>query len=458
MPPRESGFPLPLACIATWKALRRHMQSPWLISWLSVAVAAGVLFALLAIHFLETQRFVRSRIRRPHATNAKGHVAVFAPCKGLDVGLEENLRPLFEQDHPDYQVTFIVERADDPAGQVIRRLMAEYPETPSELVVSGQSFDTGQKLHNLRQATARLPSKVKYLAFVDSDARPPRDWLRRLVQRLDLPGAGAVTGYRWYVPQRASLANHLLYSINASVAAGLGPGGHHLIWGGSWSIRRDVFEQIRLRDTWRGTLSDDLVATRALQRAGLNILFEPTTMLASPVDNDLRQTSTFLRRQYVIARFYAKGYWLLAFAAAMIGLVTFWGGLGLLIAGLVQGADWTWIPAVVCLLHYASTVFRGLLRRELANLYLPEQGPTMRAAIRFDIWAAPLVAIFNSLAMLSSVVGSRLHWRGISYQLRRNGLVRIVERDAVHTTDRGEFVEIPIPTPARPVTGTVGAG
>ncbi|HVC92182.1 MAG TPA: glycosyltransferase family 2 protein [Pirellulales bacterium] len=426
------------------------MQSLWLISWLSVAVAAGVLFALVAVHFLETRRFVRSRIRRPHATHALGRVAVFAPCKGLDFGLEENLRPLFEQDHPDYQVTFIVERSDDPACEVIRPLMAQYPKTLSELVVSGQAVDTGQKVHNLRQATACLPSEVKYLAFVDSDARPPRDWLRRLVQRLDLPRAGAVTGYRWYVPERASFANHLLYSINASVAAGLGPGGHHLIWGGSWAIRRDVFEQLRLREAWHGTLSDDLVATSVLQRADLNIEFEPTTMLASPVDHDLRQTATFLRRQYVIARFYAKGYWLLAFSGAMIGLVTFWGGLGLLVAGLVQGAEWTWIPAFVCLLHYASTVFRGLLRRELAGLYLPEHGPAVRGAVRFDIWAAPLVAIFNSLAMSSSVVGSRLHWRGIGYRLHRGGLVRSVERDEAPATERGDTHEVPNPTPARP--------
>jgi ceramide glucosyltransferase len=430
------------------------MQSPWLISWLGVSVATGVLFALIAIHSFETQRFVRSRIRRLHAANTRGRVAVFAPCKGLDVGMEQNLRALFEQDHPDYQVKFIVERSDDPACDVIRRLMAEYPKTHGELVVSGQAADTGQKVHNLRQATARIPSDVTYLAFVDSDARPGRDWLRRLVQRLDLPGAGAVTGYRWYVPQRASFVNHLLYSINASVAAGLGPGGHLLIWGGSWAIRRDLFEQTRLRDAWHGTLSDDLVATRALQRAGLKIEFEPTTMLASPVDSNWWQTATFLRRQYVIARLYAKSYWLLALTGAMMGLVTFWGGLGLLVAGLVQGADWTWVPVVVCLLHYASTVYRGLLRKDLARLYLPEHGAELGMAIRFDIWAAPLVAIFNSLAMLSSVVGSRLRWRGISYQLRRDGQVRIVERDEAPANERGDIRELSAPTPVRPASSS----
>jgi hypothetical protein len=329
--------------------------------------------------------------------------------------------------------------------------MTLYPETRCELIVSGPAFDTGQKVHNLRQATARLPAEAKYLAFVDSDARPSRDWLRRLLQRLDQPGAGAVTGYRWFVPQRGTLANHLLYSINASLAAGLGPGRHYLVWGGSWAIRRDVFDTVRLRDAWRGTLSDDLVATRVLQRAGLNIEFEPTAMLASAIDGDWRQAAAFIRRQYVIARFYARRYWFLALTGAATGLVTFWGGLGIALTGLAQRADWTWLPVAVCLAYYASTVVRGLLRRELARLYLPAQSPALRAAFRFDIWAAPFVTFVNSLGLLSSIVGSRLHWRGISYRLHQGGLVEIVRRDPL-TPERHVALELPKTAPVLPAT------
>jgi cellulose synthase/poly-beta-1,6-N-acetylglucosamine synthase-like glycosyltransferase len=428
------------------------MDSPWLTAWLTVAALAAVLFVLVVVHFWETRRFVHGRKWRRRETRVAGHVAIFAPCKGFDVGLEENLRPLFEQDYPDYRVTFIVEHADDSACAVIRRLMARYCGTRCELVVAGPAFDTGQKVHNLRQATARLPAEARYLAFVDSDARPPRDWLRRMIQRLDQPAAGAVTGYRWFVPERATLANHLLYSINASLAAGLGPGRHYLVWGGSWAIRRDVFEAVRLRDEWRGTLSDDLVATRVLQRAGLNIEFEPTAMLASAIDGDGRQTASFIRRQYVIARFYARRYWFLAFAGAATGFVTFWGGLGIWIAGLTQGADWTWLPAIVCPLYYFSTVIRGLLRRELARLYVPTHAPALRASFRFDTWAAPLVTLANSLGLLSSIVGSRLRWRGISYQLHQGGLVRIVQRDS-SIPERLERLDLPAPATLPTVAG-----
>jgi len=55
------------------------------------------------------------------------------------------------------------------------------------------------------------------------------------------------------------VANALVYSMNCDVLSLLTRSSHHLIWGGSWAIRREVFETLHLRDAWKGTISDDLV-------------------------------------------------------------------------------------------------------------------------------------------------------------------------------------------------------
>jgi len=89
-------------------------------------------------------------------------------------------------------------------------------------------------------------------------------WLRSLVAHLDQSELGAVTGYRWFTPAKASVANALVYSMNCDVISLLTRSSHYLIWGGSWAIRREVFERIGLHDAWQGTLSDDLVASRLL--------------------------------------------------------------------------------------------------------------------------------------------------------------------------------------------------
>ena len=146
-----------------------------------------------------------------------GRVLLCAPCKGQDLNLEDNLRSLLEQDYDDYEVSFIVESADDPACPMIRRVMAAHPWMSSRLIVAGRATDSGQKVHNLRVATARLSPRIEYLAFVDSDARPRPEWLRMLISRLHRPNMGAMTGYRWFVPERNSTANNLLYSLNCNV-------------------------------------------------------------------------------------------------------------------------------------------------------------------------------------------------------------------------------------------------
>ena len=163
--------------------------------------------------------------------------------------------------------------------------MAAHPQTQAQLLVAGRSANScGQKIHGLLRAIDELGTGVEFLAFLDSDVRPRNDWLRLLIERLDeiLPMTmSAVTGYRWFVPVSPRLANWLLYSINSSLACLFTARGHHLIWGGSWAIRRSVFEQVGMREAWRKQLSDDLVAARVLHAAGLRIKFEPACVVAT---------------------------------------------------------------------------------------------------------------------------------------------------------------------------------
>jgi hypothetical protein len=158
-------------------------------------------------------------------------------------------------------------------------------------------------------------------------------------------------------------------------------------------------------------------------------------MLASPLDNDRRQTLAFLRRQYVIARFYMPKWWLVALVAATLPVLTFWGGLALAAWGLVSGASWTWLPGAICIGFYATTLLRGYLRCELAKLYVPEHRTRLKEAFRFDVWTGPLVVLVNWLVIISSLFGSGLNWRGIRYRIQRGGQVRITGRDDADPAD-----------------------
>lgn len=401
------------------------MGSVWLITWLVTALVALAMALLSSMQVWEHRRFVRNRLYKPKPGNRPGRVALFAPCKGIDLDLERNLAPLLDQDYGDYEVTFIVESEADPACATIRKLLSQSA-AQARLLVAGKATDSGQKVHNLLQATASLGPDVKVLAFVDSDARPRRDWLRQLVQRLDRPVTDASTGYRWFVPERPTLANHLLASVNAAIATLFGAGSHNLVWGGSWAIRREVFETIGLRKAWVGTLSDDLVAARLLQDAGMRIEFEPSCMVASPVDHDWRQVWGFLRRQYVVGRFYASFGWFMGLMAAAVTNVAVWGGAVLFGVGLATGHPWSWVPGIIFAAWYGMGIYRGFLRRQLALMYLPEMSDRLQASGRFELWTSPLVALANFIGMLSALVGRCITWRGITYELSAGGQVRIL--------------------------------
>jgi ceramide glucosyltransferase len=401
------------------------MDAYWLAAYfilLGLAVAQSLVLGLQA---WEHRRYVRSCMRGLARHWPTGRAAVFAPCKGIDVDLEANLRALLYQDYHDYEVTFIVESEDDPAVEVIRRVMSDHGRAATRLVIAGPAKASGQKVHNLRLGTGGISPQVEYLAFIDSDARPRPEWLRLLIGRLCEPDTGAVTGYRWFVPAQDSWANHLLYSMNCEIMSLLAGSSHYLVWGGSWAIRRSVFESIDLRAAWAGTLSDDLVATRQLRRARLRVQFEPGCVVASPLHYSLGEMFAFVRRQYLVTRSYVPGWWVFALAASTFTSLAWLGNLAALGWGLVYGTPPAWIPVGGCAVLYLLAVYRGSLRQDLVQTYFPDRQGELRKAARFDVWANPLARLAHWLGVLGSLFGRHITWRGIRYRVSPDGQIRI---------------------------------
>ncbi len=101
---------------------------------------------------------------------------------------------------------------------------------------------------------------------------------------------------------------------NASIASALGPNTKtNFCWGGSMAIRRNDFMQTEMREKWQGTLSDDFVVTKALNEAGLPIIFVPQALTASVEDCTFSELLEFTTRQMKITRVYAPHLWKLSF-------------------------------------------------------------------------------------------------------------------------------------------------
>ena len=404
------------------------MISPWLIAYLLLAGTALVQGLLVAINVYEHRRRALVRQKKVPHYAPSGRVLVVSPCKGDDPEMEANLRAVLTQNYPDYEVAFVVEDAADPACAAIRRAMAACPNTPARLVVAGRAAACGQKVHNLRAATAELADDVRHLAFFDSDGRPRPFWLRTAIYKHYLPQIGATTGYRWLIPQKPTAANHLAAAINCNVMAMLARDSHHLVWGGSWAIRRETFERLGIREAWRNTLSDDLIASRVLGRAGLEVRFDPACVL------DL--TGRFHMAGDVRVRAAA----ILHHAALCLSLVAAGVGRGDVrqpgvdrLAGSAGGDDDhaiatasgcpAWLPAGILAVLYGLGLYRGWAMQGLAAVYSPQHRQELRGVRRWHIAGNPVVSFVQWLGLIASAFGSRVRWRSIDYWLDSTGRV-----------------------------------
>jgi len=399
------------------------MESFWLLAYLTLAGAALVQALLVAINVYEHRRRAQVRLKKISYYAPSGRVLVISPCKGDDPGLEANLRALLNQDYPDYEVAFVVEDAADPACPAIGRAMAACSRTPARLIVAGRAVDCGQKIHNLRAATADVPDNIRHLAFFDCDGRPKSFWLRTAICKHYLPRIGATTGYRWLIPQKSTITNHIVSAINCNIMALLGRNSHQLVWGGSWAIRRETFQRLGIRDAWQGALSDDLVASRELGRAGLAVRFDPACVLTSPIDFNWTQMFEFMRRQYCITRHYAFRWWLLALAAATVSNVAWLASIGLLAGALFTKPQLAWLPAGTLAALYGLGFYRGWAMQGLAAVYSPENIGDLRGVRRWHIWGNPLVGFVQWLGLIASAFGNHVRWRSIDYKLDVAGRV-----------------------------------
>ncbi len=352
-------------------------------------------------------------------------VTIFAPCKGIDQGMQENFDALLQQDYPEYEVVFIIDDADDPAAFVIESAWRE-AERHVKLVVAPKATESSQKVENLREGVLHADDRSEVFAFVDSDARPSRDWLRNLIAPLADEKVGAATGYRWFISERETFASELRNVWNASIASALGPNrSSNFCWGGSTAIRRDVFDRLNMRERWHGTVSDDFTVTRVMNEAGLDIVFVPRALIASIENCTWRQLFEFTTRQMKITRVYMPKLWAVSFFGSGLFTVVMIAALLIMIFSSrndlpVAAAMFTLLAVTVC------SVGKSWVRMKAVGLVLTQFDAKLRRQFlpQISLWSlAPAVFLLNSTAAL---ISRRIAWRGTTYEMTSASKTRVL--------------------------------
>jgi ceramide glucosyltransferase len=232
-------------------------------------VAGAAIYSLLSI--LAAMRFLSTR--RPAPTTLEP-ISILKPLAGLDSGLESNLRTCFEQEYPSFEILFAVRDADDPSIEVVERLRAEYPNVPTQLIITGEPPYPNAKVFSLDRMLAAAANDLVVMS--DSDIRVDRHLLRTVAAEFQNPELGVAT-----CPYRAVAGSSLWSRIEATgmntdflagvLVARLLEGMQFAI-GPTIAARRSALASIGGFDRLKDYLAEDFVMGKFAAEAGHGVI------------------------------------------------------------------------------------------------------------------------------------------------------------------------------------------
>jgi ceramide glucosyltransferase len=242
---------------------------------LLIPVIGGSLFYLATL--VTAVLFSSPRQVQSSTANQALPATMLKPIYGLERDLERNLRSALSQDHPDYQVVMSVQRLDDPALPLLRRLEQEYgPDCATVVAVQSEPVVNG-KVQNLENALSAARHEI--LVISDSDVFTPADYLTRITAPLRDGDIGyvctlykGVDARRWY--EQLELLTYNAEFIPSTVFAYM-TGASGLCLGASVALRRTTLEAVGGLASLADYLVEDYELGRRILARGQRMVLLP---------------------------------------------------------------------------------------------------------------------------------------------------------------------------------------
>ena len=348
------------------------------------------------------------RRRTPIDSPSLPPVSMLKPLCGAEPGLYEHLRSFCRQDYPTFQLVFGVRDADDPACAVVKRLAAEYPSIPIDLVTNPELHGSNLKISNLINM---LPF-VRYdvLAMADSDAFVGTDYLRSVTAPLLDRTVGLVTCLYRGTPtpkvwsRLGAMYINEWYLPSVLVAWLFGHEGY--VSGQTTCMRRDTLQAIGGLWPLANHLADDHRLGELVRATGERIVLSPYVVQGEhhepSLDSLVRHELRWLRTIRVLR---PRSFRFL--------FITF--GLPLAALGLAAAA-----PAS---LHSAAAwvLFGIALTSRLALHFVHRLRDPKPLA---DLWLVPFRDVLMCWVWFRSFFTSDVTWRGSKFAVGADGVMR----------------------------------
>lgn len=251
----------------------------------ALAVAGTI---ILVMQVLLTRRFCRRagacskpEERISESGRATPFVSILKPVCGLDDQLEENLLSFTRLRGISYEVIISAEEWDDPALEIVRRVMVARPFAPFRVIVDAGSRRgvVNRKVERLIAAANVATGDVFFIS--DSNVRVEPDDVAKTIEVFRNPRIGCVSniftasGARSFGATIESL--HLL-SFVAPGAVLAASAGIACVVGKSMAITREVHDAIGGFARFRRVLAEDQAIGVAVKKAGYEVVLSPVVV------------------------------------------------------------------------------------------------------------------------------------------------------------------------------------
>ncbi|HRZ11750.1 MAG TPA: glycosyltransferase family 2 protein [Kiritimatiellia bacterium] len=324
-------------------------------------------------------------------------VSVIIPVKGLSRAAREGIDSLTAQGYPDIEFLFVTESEGDEATPLIREVLGR---VRGRHIVAGPAASCGQKNFNLLAGIRASDPGRPVLVFCDAGHSAPPDWLRELVAPIAARKSEVSTGYHFVdpsppaIPSAGRAATVLMLHVLQQIPGLAQP------WGGASAMTRALFERLNLAEFWARQVVDDVSLALLLKKQSVRVVPAPAAVMRTVLESESwAEWYRWLTRQLFYLKMYFPFAWfvggLLGYAMAVFLLICPFSAMG--------PAPW----ALLLLLIVGMRSFH------------PSPGPWGR-------WLAGGVAaiVLACIGHARTVFMRGLTWRGIVYEVARDGSVR----------------------------------
>ncbi|HEX5275928.1 MAG TPA: bacteriohopanetetrol glucosamine biosynthesis glycosyltransferase HpnI [Candidatus Rubrimentiphilum sp.] len=359
--------------------------------------AAGLAYS--AGEVVGMRRF-RSRPARP--VQAQPAVTILKPLHGDEPQLYENLRSFCKQSYPRYQVIFGSRDERDPALEVARRLVREFPDVDLCVVAGGPApHCANPKVENLQGMIGQ--AKHGILVVADSDIRVGADYLSAVAGAFADPDVGAATCLyagvpsEGYIPELGAAILNERFMPSVLVALMIEP--LEYCFGATMAVRRDVLDTVGGFAALGAHIADDFMLGKLVTGAGFKVALCPYVVRMTVADADIETLwSHHLRWQRTVLAARPRG-----FAGS---LITYNVPLAA-ISALLTGA-----PVARAMLA-AAIVARVVVHGEARKTFAPE--------VELSPWLIPAADAFAFATWLGAFFTKEVTWRGDRFTIAADG-------------------------------------